>query len=90
MNPSQAMNQEGPKTADYSAANHYEGGHQIIQVIETKGSFENVKTLMLQVFAGEDIMDNMPPVVQTAAVVGGDNPSTASGCALNGRTFYVL
>jgi hypothetical protein len=27
MNPSQAMNQEGPKTADYSAANHYEGGH---------------------------------------------------------------
>ena len=90
------MNQEGPKTADYSAANHYEGGHgelqpfidQIIQVIETKGSFENVKTLMLQVFAGEDIMDNMPPVVQTAAVVGGDNPSTASGCALNGRTFY--
>jgi hypothetical protein len=43
---------------------------------------------MLQVFAGEDIMDNIPPVVQTAAVVGGDNPSTASGCALNGRTFY--
>lgn len=62
---------------------------QIIQVIETKGSFENVKTLMLQVFAGEDIMDNMPPVVQTAAVVGGDNPSTANGCALIGRTFYV-
>ena len=44
---------------------------------------------MLQVFAGEDIMDNMPPVVQTAAVVGGDNPSTASGCALNGRTFMT-
>jgi len=59
-------------------ANHYEGGHQIIQVIETKGSFENVKTLMLQVFAGEDIMDNMPPVVQTAAVVGGVRRAVSS------------
>ena len=92
------MSMQGSTNVVYSATNPYTGGleglqpliEQVIQIIDTKGSFENVKTLMLQVFAGEDIMDNMPPVVQTAAVVGGDNPSTASGCALNGRTFYVL
>jgi hypothetical protein len=98
MNPSQAMSMEESKAVVYSSANPYRGGlpglqpfiDQIIQIIETKAPYENVRDLMLDVFAGEDIMDNMPPVVQTAAVVGGDNPSTASGCALNGRTFYVL
>ena len=96
MNPSQAMSMEESKAVVYSSANPYRGGlpglqpfiDQIIQIIETKAPYENVRDLMLDVFAGEDIMDLMPSTEEVAAVVGGENPTPATGCCLADRTFY--
>ena len=90
------MSMQGPTNVVYSATNPYTGGleglqpfiDQIILIIDTKGQFEHVKELMQRVFGGEDIMDLMPSEVEVAAVVGGDNPTPASGCSLANRTFY--
>jgi hypothetical protein len=87
---------QGSTNVVYSATNPYTGGleglqpliEQVIQIIDTKGSYEHVKELMLRTFAGEDIMDLMPSEVEVPAVVGGDNPTPASGCSLADRTFY--
>ena len=88
MNPSQAMNMQGQTNVVYSSTNPYTGGlgglqpfiEQVIQIIDTKGSFEHVKGLMLETFGGNDIMDMIPSDVEVAAVVGGANPTPASGC----------
>ena len=90
------MNMQAPTNVVYSSTNPYKGGleglqpfiDQVIQIIDTKGSFEHVKGLMLETFGGNDIMDMIPSDVEVAAVVGGANPTPASGCCLADRTYY--
>jgi hypothetical protein len=90
------MNMQGHTNVVYSSTNPYTGGleglqpfiEQVIQIIDTKGSFETVKELMLETFGGNDIMDMIPSAVEVDAVVGGDNPTPASGCSLADRTYY--
>jgi len=73
------MNMQGHTNVVYSSTNPYTGGleglqpfiEQVIQIIDTKGSFKHVKELMLETFGGNDIMDLMPSDVEVAAVVGG-------------------
>ena len=87
------MSMEDQSAAVNSSTNPYKGGlqglqpfiDQIIQIIETKAPYENVKDLMLDTFGGEDIMELIPSVVEVAAV---DNPTPASGCVLADRTYY--
>lgn len=96
------MSMQGQTKDVYSATNTYKGGleglqpfiEQVIQIIDTKASFEHVKGLMLETFGGNDIMDQMPSDVEVAAVVGGANPTPASAqhckifaCASRARPY---
>jgi len=43
---------------------------------------------MTRTLEGEDIMELIPPLEEIPAVVGGDNPTPATGCAMADRTYY--